>query len=283
MAINEYTGATNIIASLPDDPNDSGGLTAAQLKAKFDENAANLKTYINDTLVAELNSNTSGVSGADNVGYGGDVPDVSTVGGALNKIWEGGSGTIPPDDSITTAKLVDENVTTAKLADAAVTLEKAAADLIAAIAAKTVLVPIETITASWSESLAGETSVIKTISHTLGKIPSQVKIFFKNDRRTACVNISYKNGVYNYEMSGDINTSTALEVSGGVWKPSYITDGYLFGVIENTYYAGCSTMGPYWLRLSPITFTDTTISFPIYNSSGDATTISSSVIVEVYA
>lgn len=61
--------ATNmaIIAALADLPNATSGLTAAQLKAKFDEGGTALKTYINGTLIPALESTTDGTSGADQI------------------------------------------------------------------------------------------------------------------------------------------------------------------------------------------------------------------------
>lgn len=53
MAFTEYTTSTAIIANLGTDPEDRPDMTDAQLKAKFDENAANIVTYINDTLLEE--------------------------------------------------------------------------------------------------------------------------------------------------------------------------------------------------------------------------------------
>lgn len=44
----------DIIQKLDDEPNDVGGLTAAELKAKFDEAGNTIKTYLNDTLVPQL-------------------------------------------------------------------------------------------------------------------------------------------------------------------------------------------------------------------------------------
>lgn len=68
MALTQLTASTAIIAALADLPNATSGLTAAQLKAKFDEAPTSIKTYINSTLLAELAAVTDGDSGADNIG-----------------------------------------------------------------------------------------------------------------------------------------------------------------------------------------------------------------------
>ena len=47
-------GDLNIIQKLDDEPNDVGGLTSAELKAKFDEAGNTIKTYINETLIPEI-------------------------------------------------------------------------------------------------------------------------------------------------------------------------------------------------------------------------------------
>ena len=52
--ITEMSASTAIIAALADLPNATSGLTAAQFKAKFDEAPTAVKTYINDTLIPEL-------------------------------------------------------------------------------------------------------------------------------------------------------------------------------------------------------------------------------------
>ena len=44
-------GDLNIIQKLDDEPNDVGGLTSDQLKAKFDESGNVIKKYINETLI----------------------------------------------------------------------------------------------------------------------------------------------------------------------------------------------------------------------------------------
>ena len=44
----------NIIQKLDDEPNDVGGLTAAELKAKFDESGNTIKRYINGELLPAI-------------------------------------------------------------------------------------------------------------------------------------------------------------------------------------------------------------------------------------
>ena len=68
MALTQCATDTTVIADLASLPNATDGLTAASFKAKFDEAPTGLKTYINDTLLAELAATTDGSSGADGIG-----------------------------------------------------------------------------------------------------------------------------------------------------------------------------------------------------------------------
>ena len=54
LEITMLDGDLNIIQKLDDEPNDVGGLTSAELKAKFDEAGNTIKTYINGTLIPEI-------------------------------------------------------------------------------------------------------------------------------------------------------------------------------------------------------------------------------------
>lgn len=56
MALSQFTKDMNIIAALDDEPNDVGGLTAAELKAKFDEGGQAIKAFINETLTQEVDA-----------------------------------------------------------------------------------------------------------------------------------------------------------------------------------------------------------------------------------
>lgn len=62
MSITKLTDDLDIIQALDDLPNDTGTppLSAAELKAKFDEAGNTIKTYINDTLTDEVDTELSG-------------------------------------------------------------------------------------------------------------------------------------------------------------------------------------------------------------------------------
>ncbi len=107
MAITELTDDLNIVAALDDEPNDTGGLTSAQLKAKFDEAGNTIKTYINDDLIpgveAEIDNKVAGAELAS-----GNVPVGGTTGQALIKgsdaDYDAAWGT--PGDSAATPNMV---------------------------------------------------------------------------------------------------------------------------------------------------------------------------------
>lgn len=54
LAIPGFEEDVDVIQKLDDEPNDVGGLTAAELKAKFDEAGNRIKTYLNETLVPSI-------------------------------------------------------------------------------------------------------------------------------------------------------------------------------------------------------------------------------------
>lgn len=139
MAFTQVSKDMDIIAALDDEPNDVGGLTAAQLKAKFDEGGKALKTYINGTLLTELESSTGGA----NIGISATGITATKLNGALAELKTAVDaatvGTLPngsvttniiQDGAVTTAKIPDNAITTAKLAATAVTAAKLAADAV---------------------------------------------------------------------------------------------------------------------------------------------------------
>ena len=128
MALTAFNEDMEIISKLSDLPNDTDGLTAAELKARFDRAGTLLKAYINGTLLSELSgSGAAGSLGVDKVN-GTDMG--STVQAALDalaaQIVEATLGTIP-DKSIGESKFADLAVSTRTLSELAVTAAKIAA------------------------------------------------------------------------------------------------------------------------------------------------------------
>lgn len=69
MALQEFNYDMDIIAKVDDEPNDVGGLTAAELKAKFDEGGNIVKRWINEVLIPHLLD----------IGEGHDIEDGDAV------------------------------------------------------------------------------------------------------------------------------------------------------------------------------------------------------------
>ena len=128
MALTTFNEDMEIISKLSDLPNDTDGLTAAELKARFDLAGKVLKQYINGTLLEEL----GGAAAAGNLGVDKvNGTDMGTnIQAALNtmaaQIVQATLGTIP-DKSIGEAKFADLAVSTRALGELAVTTAKLAA------------------------------------------------------------------------------------------------------------------------------------------------------------
>ena len=54
MSLAKFEKDMAIIQQMDDEPNDVGGLTAAELKTRFDEGGEALKAYLNETLLPAL-------------------------------------------------------------------------------------------------------------------------------------------------------------------------------------------------------------------------------------
>ena len=134
MSFTRFTEETGNISALSDRPNDMEGLSASELKARFDKAGNDVKEYINDELLPALEATTA----AGNIGISaitGLVAD--TVQEALQALFtalqdvtlgdipDGSIGTTKiADDAITEDKLDDGAVTTTRLEDGAVTGDK---------------------------------------------------------------------------------------------------------------------------------------------------------------
>ena len=102
VILTQQTDTLDAHSGLGDKPNTNDGLSATQLKIRYDRDVNRNKTFLNGTLIAELQAN----DGAYAVGYDGTEDN---VGDMLNTIISAGTGTIPPDGSITDAKLATDN------------------------------------------------------------------------------------------------------------------------------------------------------------------------------
>lgn len=133
MALTAFNEDMEIISRLSDLPNDTDGLTAAELKARFDRAGKVLKQYINGTLLEELGcASAAGNLGVDKIN-GTDMG--ANIQAALNtmaaQIVEATVGTIP-DKSIGESKFADLAVSTRALSELAVTAAKIAAGAVTA-------------------------------------------------------------------------------------------------------------------------------------------------------
>lgn len=106
MAIPRLTTDLQVISKLDDRPNDTNGLTAAGLKAKFDESGGDIKTYINDTMLPFLES----ASAATEIGVDLSDENVDNVQDAFEKVFTDMQG-------ITQGAVADGSITAAKLAN----------------------------------------------------------------------------------------------------------------------------------------------------------------------
>lgn len=176
MSFTRLTDNLNIIQALEDEPNASGGLTAAQLKAKFDEAVNIVKDYLNDTFIAEIESggkaNSIGITLIP--GLTG-ATDVQTAFETVVEMMQGITQGSVADGSITTAKLAASSVSTAKIADAAVSTDKLAASAVETgkikdSAVETAKINDAAVTASKLASSAVTTTKIDNSAVTTAKI-----------------------------------------------------------------------------------------------------------------
>jgi len=99
MAFTRSTVAVDNVRQLEDQPKNK----ATEVKTAMDQYGIDDKDFINNHM-DELEA----TSAAANIGYSGDVPTSTTVKSALDYIYGQGSGSIPPDGSITRPKLADD-------------------------------------------------------------------------------------------------------------------------------------------------------------------------------
>jgi hypothetical protein len=142
MALSTYSGDTNYVSQLSDQPNDNEGLSAAELKGTFDKFGTEFKTYFNETHLPEVET-------AINAAASG-IP----TGGADASILLDGSITNSKLKSTSGSEAVDTNV----IRDGAVTGDKLEASVKTAVEAVAGKASYATITVvldkdDWSNSI----------------------------------------------------------------------------------------------------------------------------------
>ena len=94
----------NIISALDDEPNDVGGLTATELKAKFDEGGNAIKDYLNDTMIPEVKVALGDKAGKDEL-QGlvlGQIPDGTITEDKLSEELKEQIGSMAPASDVFT-------------------------------------------------------------------------------------------------------------------------------------------------------------------------------------
>lgn len=106
MSLPRLINALGTVSQLDDRPNDTGGLTAAELKAKFDEDSETLKTYLNDVLIPFL----EGMKAAASLG-------ITTIPGfSANNIQTALEQIVQAMQDVTQGSVTDGSITLLKLA-----------------------------------------------------------------------------------------------------------------------------------------------------------------------
>lgn len=80
MALTEFTKDMSIIQKLDDEPNDVGGLTSAELKARFDEGGLAIKQWLNETLLPALVAANLGFAATEEI-------DAETIQAAVEAVY----------------------------------------------------------------------------------------------------------------------------------------------------------------------------------------------------
>ena len=150
MALTRFSGDADVISQLSNQPNDNDGLSAAQLKAMFDQFGATFKEFFNLTFIPEVEDAIN--AAAAGIGSGGI------------------SGANLVDRTVTTEKLNNrsgyEAVNTGVVRDGAITKPKLSSEVQTVLDAvsgkqaqhKTATVVLESGSTTWTKSVADVTA-----------------------------------------------------------------------------------------------------------------------------
>lgn len=201
MAIGTLDTDLNVIQQLDDLPNAVGGLSADALKAKFDEAGLAIQGYLNQTVVPAINGIVEQAL-PDNSVTTAKIVDGAVTNGKL------------ADASVGTSKLVNTCVTTGKINDGAVTAAKLASN-----AVQTAKISDSAVTAAKLGSNAVETAKIKDKAVATAKLDDAAVTTAK------LANTSVTAGKLDLAKSDDITlgdgTSFHLKIDGKLVLSQY--------------------------------------------------------------
>jgi len=120
MSIERIPDQTDYIASLADRPNDQDGLSAAELKQRFDQGVTDIKAYINQVLLPALETAGAAALGITEIS-GVDVEDPEIGTRPAENIQEALEALKAAVDSAALGDLPDYSLTARKLAQYCVT------------------------------------------------------------------------------------------------------------------------------------------------------------------
>lgn len=232
MPFQKLNDDLNIISKLADEPNDVGGLTAAQLKEKFDAAGNAIKEFINTIFIAQLEN-----SGATNIGIKPieALPEAVTIQTALENITAQLANVVIgqiPNLSITSEKIVNEaitepkiaagSVTEKKLSDHAVTAIKLALAAVSTDALQEGCVTSEKIKAGAVGTTALGDNTITSKKFTAGAVDGNAirgsSVANKHLQADAVEQRNIKNGAVSEDKLGaDVKASFAPMYSYGTW------------------------------------------------------------------
>lgn len=113
MALTRFSGDADVISQLSNQPNDNDGLSAAQLKARFDQYGTDFKEYFNNVFIPEVESAiNAAAAGITPTGLSGAVIIDGTI--AAEKLLSSPRGA----EAVSTNVIRDGAVTKPKLATA---------------------------------------------------------------------------------------------------------------------------------------------------------------------
>lgn len=169
MAIEKFTDDLNIISALDDEPNDVGGLTAQELKAKFDEAGLTIQKYINETLLP-------GAENPDNITVGEDtltntLTAIQDAAETLREDYDAHAANLENPHSVTKAQVglgsvdntsdADKPVSTAQQAALDLKADKTAVILKGAGTEYTPEADGDPVNKKYADTKAGKTEVIR--------------------------------------------------------------------------------------------------------------------------